>query len=68
MARGPLAGIIYDHAKTHGLVACHPPHQNGANDENGSKGEFTFATGHLPIVHDVALRFFSFDAAVCPDY
>jgi hypothetical protein len=43
-------GILYDHAKTFGLVRCAPP-----------ETEFMFDLGNIPVTGDVAIRFFSFD-------
>lgn len=51
-----VQGVIYDHAKTHGLVSCTAPSQI-----------FPFDIGNLPVFGDVAIRFFYFDAVVEPE-
>ena len=51
-----VQGVIYDHAKTHGLVSCAAPSQI-----------FPFDIGNLPVFGDVAIRFFYFDAVVEPE-
>jgi len=50
-----MQGLVYDHAKTHGLVRCALP-----------RSVFVFEVGHLPVFNDVAIRFYSFDSSIDP--